>query len=39
MRFWPVTSMVAAAGAVALAMIGLYFPLRSFRDFSVRSRY
>ena len=32
MRFWLVTSMVAAAGAVALAMIGLYFPLRSFRE-------
>ena len=32
MRFWLVTSMIAAAGAVVLAMIGLYFPLRGFRE-------
>lgn len=32
MRFWLVTSMVAAAGAVVAAMIVMYFPLRSFRQ-------
>ena len=32
MRLWLVASMVAAAGAVILAMIVLYFPLRSFRE-------
>ena len=32
MRFWLVASMVAAAGAVILAMIVLYFPLGSFRE-------
>ena len=31
MRFWLVASMIVAAGAVILAMIVLYFPLRSFR--------
>jgi len=31
MRFWLITSMAAAAGAVVVAMIVLYLPLRSFR--------
>jgi hypothetical protein len=31
MRFWLVISMVAAAVAVVVAMVTLYFPLRRFR--------
>ncbi len=32
MRFWLLASMVAAAGAVVLAAVGLHLQLRSFRE-------